>query len=318
MRVLVYRALGLGDFLTAVPAYRAVARAFPAYDVCLAAPEPLRPLAPLTAAVDTFLLTAELTAPPWTGPPPDVVVNLHGRGPQSHVLLQALGARRLVAFACPEVAMPGPAWRAAEHEVTRWCRLLEESGVPADPDDLDLAPPPAGDAPPYQGTTVLHPGAADVARRWPAGRFAAVAAALADAGHHVVVTGVDAERPLALAVASAAGLPPERVLAGGLQLGDLAALVAQARLVICGDTGVAHLATAYRTPSVLLFGAMSPRLWGPPAGRRQHRVLWHGDLAGTPGSAGAPHPALLAIGVEEVLGAVTDVERNAVRLQQSL
>ena len=319
MRVLVYRALGLGDFLTAVPAYRALARAFPAYDVCLAAPEPLRPLAGLTAAIDTFLPTAELAAPPWTGPPPDVVVNLHGRGPQSHGLLQALGARRLVAFASPEVATDGPAWRAEEHEVIRWCRLLEESGVPADPDELDLhLPGPAGNSPQHRGTTVLHPGATDVARRWPAGRFAAIAAALAEAGHHVVVTGVDAERPLALAVASAAGLPPERVLAGGLQLGDLAALVAQARLVICGDTGVAHLATAYRTPSVLLFGAMSPRLWGPPAGRRQHRVLWHGDLAGTPGTAGAPHPALLAIGVEEVLGAVSDVERNAVRLQQSL
>jgi ADP-heptose:LPS heptosyltransferase len=46
--------------------------------------------------------------------------------------------------------------------------------------------------------------------------------------------------------------------------------------VICGDTGVAHLATAYGTPSVVLFGPMPPALWGPPPERRQHLVLWRG------------------------------------------
>ncbi|WP_425299342.1 glycosyltransferase family 9 protein, partial [Nocardia cyriacigeorgica] len=46
-------------------------------------------------------------------------------------------------------------------------------------------------------------------------------------------------------VASArAGLPPHRVLAGEQNLIELAATVAEAALVLCGDTGVAHLATA--------------------------------------------------------------------------
>ena len=49
-RILVYRAIGLGDFLTGVPALRAVARAFPTAEVCLAAPAPLSPLVPLTGA----------------------------------------------------------------------------------------------------------------------------------------------------------------------------------------------------------------------------------------------------------------------------
>ncbi len=306
-RVLVYRAIGLGDFLTGVPALRALARAFPSAEVCLAAPAPLAPLASLTGAVRTFLPTAELEPPPWSGDPPDVAVDLHGRGPQSHRLLQALAPRRLIAFANPAVGVLGPRWRPDEHEVARWCRLLEESGIPADPGELDLAVPAA---PPAVGAaTVVHPGASAAGRRWPVDRFAAVAAQLSARGHSVVVTGVASEVAAARSVAVGAGLPDDRVLAGRLDLGDMAALVADARLVVCGDTGVGHLATAYRTPSVLLFGSMPPALWGPPAGRGEHRVIWHGEVADRPDENGQPHPAVLAITVEEVLAAVGEVER---------
>ncbi|MDP8970228.1 MAG: hypothetical protein M3N52_06995, partial [Actinomycetota bacterium] len=66
----------------------------------------------------------------------------------------------------------------------------------------------------------------------------------------------------------------------------LAALVAGAGRVVCGDTGVGHLATALRTPSVLLFGPTSPARWGPPPDRPWHRALW----AGSDGRASHPHP----------------------------
>jgi ADP-heptose:LPS heptosyltransferase len=84
-------------------------------------------------------------------------------------------------------------------------------------------------------------------------------------------------------------------------------LVATARLVICGDTGVAHVATAYGTPSVLLFGPVPPRLWGPLRG--PHRVLWHGGTGDT--FADEPDPGLLRITVEEVLDAVGGVLRGS-------
>jgi ADP-heptose:LPS heptosyltransferase len=308
-RSLLYRALGLGDFLTGVPAYRAVARAYPGREVCLAAPEPLRPLAALCEAVDTFLPTDPLGPPPWSGPPPELAVNLHGRGPQSHRVLAALRPGRLVAFAEAQTRTPGPRWRADEHEVHRWCRLLAESGVPADPTDLRLAVP--AQRPPGRAATVVHPGAADPARRWPADRFAAVAAALAAAGHDVVVTAGPGEADLARAVAAGAGLPGAAALAGTLDLAALAALVAAARLVVCGDTGVAHLATAYATPSVVLFAAVSPALWGPPAQVR-HRVVWHRDLAAAAHRAPGPHPALAAVTVEQVLAEATTVTQPPV------
>jgi ADP-heptose:LPS heptosyltransferase len=118
-----------------------------------------------------------------------------------------------------------------------------------------------------------------------------------------LITGSVAERDLGLQVAAAAGLPSDAVPVTGL--GELAALVARARLLISGDTGIAHLATAYGTPSVVLFGPMSPARWGPPPGRPQHRAIWHGTRSER-GDAPGPgvHPALLAVSPDEVLAEV--------------
>ena len=138
-QVLLLRALGLGDFLTGVPAYRAVRRAFPGYRIVLAAPGELADLVPLTGAIDELLPAAELEPVAWTGAPPDVAIDLHGRGPASHRLLAALGPLRLITFGGRHGGgFPGPPWRAGEHEVARWCRLCAESGIPADPSDLRL------------------------------------------------------------------------------------------------------------------------------------------------------------------------------------
>jgi ADP-heptose:LPS heptosyltransferase len=292
--LLVYRALGLGDLLTAVPALRALRDAWPRHRVVLAAPAALAPLARLSGAVDEVVDTAALAVPALPGA--DVAVNLHGRGPESHRAVLASEPRSTIAFGAPEVPWDGPEWRAGEHEVARWCRLLEESGIPADPGRLDLpAPGPA----PAPGATVVHPGAASAARRWPADRWAAVARAEREAGRRVVVTGSVAERTLAERVARAAGLPGGDVLAGRTSLLELASVVAGAGLVLCGDTGVAHLATAFGVPSVVLFGPTPPSEWGPPPERARHVVLHRGACGDPHGDA--PHPGLLEIAVDDVL-----------------
>jgi len=294
-----YRALGLGDFLTAVPALRALARAFPGHRRVLAAPEAIAPLAALAGAFDAVVDSAPLAPLPAALQGPDVAVNLHGRGPQSHRILLATRPRRLIAFACEAVA--GPRWRAGEHEVARWCRLLAECGIAADPRELDLLAPGAG-AQGVRGATVLHPGAASAARRWPLERWAAVARAERAAGRTVLVTGGAAERAAAERVATAAGLGAERVLAGRTDLLGLARVVAAAGRVACGDTGVAHLATAFGVPSVVLFGPTPPAEWGPPADRPQHRALWTGGR-GDPHAA-EPDPGLLAIATGDVIAAL--------------
>ncbi len=295
----VLRPLGLGDLLTGVPAIRAVRAAVPDHRLVLATTAALEPLAALIDAVDEVLPARELEPLDWTGPPPELAVDLHGKGPASHVVVADLEPGRLLTFDSP--GYPGPTWSADEHEVHRWCRLVAEGlGVAADPDALDLAVPAV--PPPVAGASVVHPGAAYAGRRWPPERFAAVARHLAAQGHDVRITGGPAEVDLAAEVARNAGLGEAAVLAGRTSALELAAVIAAARIVVSGDTGVAHLASAYRRPSVVLFGPVSPVLWGPPP-RAQHVVLWHGDGTGNPWGSELD-PALAKITVDEVVTAV--------------
>lgn len=306
--LLVLRALGLGDLLTAVPALRALAAAFPDRRRLLAVPRPLWPLVALAAPG-----YEPVDVPAWVGgaarpdpalaarlPHGALAVNLHGRGPESHELLRATAPERLIGFEVDG----GPAWDEDEHEVRRWCRLLRAHGVPADPGALDLPLPGGAVERDPQGPTLLHPGAGSAARRWPVERWEAVARAERARGRDVVLSGGAAEAPLAAAVAARAGLPPEANKAGRTpDLTALVALVAGAGRVVCGDTGVAHLATALRVPSVVLFGPTDPARWGPPPERPWHRVLWAGRR-GDP-HADEPDPGLLAIDPADVLDALS-------------
>ena len=309
--LLILRALGLGDLLTAVPALRAIADAFPVHRRVLAAPRSLAPLVALTGAVDKVVDTKPLAPLAASLCGADVALNLHGQGPQSHRVLLDARTQRLISFANPGVpeSAGSPPWRAGEHEVGRWCRLLEGCGIPADPSRLDLSPPSRPVPESARGATLIHPGAASASRRWPADRWAAVARSEAARGRAVVVTGGPGEVGLARSVAEGAGLEEAAVYAGRTDLLELASVVAAAGRVVCGDTGVAHLATALRTPSVVIFGPVSPAEWGPPPDRPWHRTIWAGS-SGDP-HAESPDPGLLEIRVSAVLEALVELPETA-------
>jgi ADP-heptose:LPS heptosyltransferase len=103
------------------------------------------------------------------------------------------------------------------------------------------------------------------------------------------------------------GLPESAVLAGTLGLLGLVALISDCRLLICGDTGVGHIATATGAPSVLLFGPTPPNRWGP-RGPGPHIAVWAGDR-GDP-HADRPHSGLLLITVSRVLDATQHLLRD--------
>ena len=304
------RALGLGDLLTALPALRGLRAHFPRHEIVLAASERLAEVVAMLGCVDRLLpVSAEgravPAALPWPGEPPDVAVNLHGRGPESTELLCGLAPGRLVTF-----GPGGPDWDPDEHERVRWCRLLHWYGIPADPGDV-LLPGVRPDRQPAPGAPiVLHPGADAAARRWPPERFARLATALRSRGADVMITAGHGEGQLARDIARSAGLGADAVHGGeqDIPFAALVELVGEARALVSGDTGVAHLAVALATPSVTLYGPMSPALWGPPADAgSRHVALWHpdedrlrpGDPHGT-----EPDVRLLRITVGEVLDAL--------------
>ena len=301
--LLALRALKLGDLLVAVPALRALRRAFPDHHISYAAQEWLLPVVKLVGSVDALLPLHGLDVPiPLEPGRIDVAVNLHGSGPESTGRLEALMPRLLLGHAGPGLA--GPQWRDGVHERERWADLMTWHGIPADPLDYLLLPPsspsPAPDA------VVIHVGAAYGSRLWPVERFAAVAAELHRTGRDILFTGSAGERPRALAVADLAGIPSGAVAAGKLGLDEFAAAVAGASLVVSADTGAAHLASAYARPSVVIFGPAPVAEWGPPEG--PHIALTDESRRLGDTFAVEPDPALLAVSVEDVLAAAEKLD----------
>ncbi|WP_280503611.1 glycosyltransferase family 9 protein, partial [Nocardia farcinica] len=134
-------------------------------------------------------------------------------------------------------------------EPERALSLAEAAGLPLPPgDDGRLAvrrPLPdvsalTGDP----GYVVVHPAASVPARQPSAPRSAAIVAALAAAGHRVIVTGSPADRALTAEVAGGHAVD----LAGATTLAELAAVLERASVVVAPNTGPAHLAAAVGTP----------------------------------------------------------------------
>jgi ADP-heptose:LPS heptosyltransferase len=150
---------------------------------------------------------------------------------------------------------------------------------------------------------VFHPGAAVPARRPTATRSAEMVAALAAAGHRVVVTGDGTERELTDAVSGAVAVD----LGGSTSLATLAAVFAAADVVVAPNTGPAHLAAAVGAPVVSLFAPVVPASQWSPCG---HNVIRLGDqdapcrLTRARTCPVAGHPCLDGITDAELLAAV--------------
>ena len=96
---------------------------------------------------------------------------------------------------------------------------------------------------------ILAPGAAHPTKRWPVNHWVTLAARLRTEGFALAVVGGAADR-----AASEPLAPHAAVATGTMSLQETGALLARARILVSGDTGVMHLATAVGTPVVALFG----------------------------------------------------------------
>lgn len=299
-RVLAVRLDNLGDLLMTTPALAAIRTADPAMRLGLltspaaAAAAPHLPFVdeviagrvpwmPGGADADCAALAARLAAGHWEAAVIFTVCTQSAL--PAAMLLRAAGIPRVLAqvrenpYALvsdwvreTDRLEPGrPELPPPRHEVQRALDLVAHAGWHASDTRLRFEPGAAAHAriadrlraAGVGDWAVLHPGASAPSRRWPATRFAAVARGLSAAGLTPVLAGSAEE---CAPVVSA--LPPGVALslAGALDLGELAALIDGARVLVANNSGPAHLAAAVGTPVVCLYAGTNPqhRPWRVP------------------------------------------------------
>jgi heptosyltransferase-2 len=109
------------------------------------------------------------------------------------------------------------------------------------------------------------------AREWFADRFVDAGRALAGRGLRVLVCGTSSEREACAAVATAVG-PGAASIAGETSLPALVAVAARARLALCNDSGLAHVAAATGAPTIQIYGSAAS---GWTAARGPHVRILH-------------------------------------------
>ncbi len=193
--------------------------------------------------------------------------------------------------------------------------------------DWPAPPAPTFDMPrtPY---ALVHVGASSPLKQWRPERWRAVADALAERGLTPVWSAGRGEES---AIAACTPRHSEAQYAGNLSLAQLWRLVAGARVLVCPDTGVAHMGRLTATPTATLFGPGSAVICG--AGDfwqdmpyravtidafpcRDQRVLFRRELAwvrrcGRTTRECAEPRCMHAIGTDAVVAAIDDLLRTA-------
>ena len=297
-KVAVFRALMLGDMLCAVPALRALRHATPNAEIVLVGLPWARAWVARCPHVDRFIDFPGFPGLPERTPDVraipgfllamqrehfDLAVQCHGSGLLSNPVVALFGARHAAGFSMRGALAldAGCAWPEDGDEIGRLLALTDALGIPRAGESLEFPSRPEDDAAlladcpelaAAESIVCLHAGAQLPSRRWWPERFAEVAARLADRGHKVVLTGTAVERDLAETLAARAPCGTIN-LAGRTTLWTLGALLRRARVLVCNDTGVSHVAAALGTRSVVISLGADVSRWSP-RDRRRHRVLW--------------------------------------------
>ena len=107
---------------------------------------------------------------------------------------------------------------------------------------------------PATPTAILHPLASNPEKTWPAAHFLALAGHLKEAGLEPIFIGGPGD--------DLSPFASFRTIRGA-PLSEVKALLSTASLFAGNDSGPAHMAAAFGLPTVVVFGASDPEIWGP-------------------------------------------------------
>lgn len=291
-KVAIFRALQLGDMLCAIPAIRAFKTAYPQTAITLIG----LPWAKDFVERYPAYFSDFIPFPGFPGLPEqpysadlfipylkrmkkeafDLIIQMQGNGLITNPLVEMFEADRVAGYCGKGLYCPDEnsfmSYPEDVPEIKRHLLLMSFLGAAPQGDHLEFPVLPreetayaalAGEVPlkPQQYVCV-HPGARDMKRRWSSDKFAAVANEIADRGYQIVFTGTIQEAGVVEEVLQHMRFPVLN-LAGRTSLGVLALLIKNARMLLSNDTGVSHVATAMKTPSVVIFQTSDPARWAP-------------------------------------------------------
>lgn len=301
-KIAIFRALQLGDLLCAIPAVRSLKHAVPDSEITLIG----LPWAETFCSRFSEYFSRFIHFPGYPGLPEqnystdsfmefikkvnrekfDLIIQLHGNGSIINPMIELLGAKTTAGYyeqgsfcADKNFFMTYP---ENISEIERHLSLMKFLGVPVKGKYLEL---PISEAEENEFKNLctkfslspkkyvcLHPGARDMRRWWSAERFARIGDSISEKGYQVVLTGTNAEKEN-IKKTERLMKAPALNLVGKTDLGMLAALIRDAKMIFSNDTGVSHIAAAVKTPSLIVFLTSDPVRWAPLNKNLHHIIL---------------------------------------------
>lgn len=293
--IVAVRPNAIGDFMFALPALHALRKTYPKARIVLLGKQWHVDF--LTSRPGPWDEVLVMPPTPGVGAPPDaqidpepgrrflaamrerqfdIAIQMYGGGRYSNAYTKSLGAKLTIGLKTHEAA-PLDRWLPYGEISNRRLELLQLVAL------VGAAPVLMGreiavtehdheeaarliPSSPNERIVVLHPGASDVRRHWPAERFAAVGDTLAAKGATIAISATESERHLAQTIVRQMRHPAID-LTGELSLSGLCGLLDRATIMVSNDTGPLHLALALGTPTVGIFWLTNLMESGP---LRQH------------------------------------------------
>lgn len=307
-RILVVNFGGIGDEILFFPVLQSLREAYPQAHLTALVEPRCRGIMTFNPAVDE-VLTLDVKGRPSLGDLLEVLGTLRtrgfdlaigsGRSPVMPLLLLLSGARyragydaNRLSWTLTQKAPCNPQQYAAEMYydlIRRWIpipfRLPQASLTQADREWAKgfLA---EHSVTPGDPVVVLHPGTSKLSvikkfiKSWESAKWAELAARLHADGVHVVLAGGPDDAEAIADIKSKLTFKPVEAYGRTQGLGQLAALIANASILVCVDSAPMHLGIAVGTPTVALFGPTDPAKL-LPAGT-VHQALFVEGLACRP------------------------------------
>ncbi len=286
-RVLVIRLRSIGDTVLATPSLIALRRFLADAQIDILLEAWVAPLLDGFEGLDSVIAVGKgaskrLSVARWLRQNRyDVVFNLHG-GTTSTLFARATGARHIVGNANYQfsflydhlLSSSSDFWkREHTHSAEQQMALLGFIGVPVSDDirtRLDLLP--AAEASVNArlagvlGTDgsnfgLIHPAAAFATKQWATENFAVAAEHLAIKGIRVIAIASKAEGHILEKLQQLSSVPV--ITFNDLTLPEITALASKAKMFVGNDSGIAHIAAAVNTPTVVVFGSSNRNHWRP-------------------------------------------------------